>query len=345
MPTWVVPVGLVGLLAAIGAFVMLRPGTPTPPTEATLREGRLQRIDQPASLWSVVERPTKPGLAADDYNKGVVEYYDTNGYETLRGLSEDEKLAISSDAFPYEVCGFVLAGAAKRRMDYVVQYVPPAEAVKPSHRELISDPDGKPPLPHLSGFRAMADAALLYARICERADKHSEAERLSKAVLVFGWHVAEDRVRLFGHQIGLEIERKAAEQLAEHYERRKATNELTNVRAFLADLTGVQERVSLKAAEAVFRLNKRGHLHAGDLMNVAGNDGDPMWRIEAIRMLGVSRAALTQGGKRADFRAITDLLERYRAGEIEVPPPYPPFARAAAERALGMTIKDVRTAY
>lgn len=334
---WMIAGGLVLVLAGIGA-VWFWPASPTAPTKATTAPGRLDRIEQPESIWQVAPRPSGSGIAADDYNKGVVEYGNTDRYSELRKLSPEQKLAIPYNRFPYRAYKFMLAGSKKRRMRYFAEYVAPASAVRPSFSELVRAAEASdPPLPHLTAFEAMADATLLYGQICQKNGKHKEAERLYQTTLIFGRHIAEDRVRLWSFKLGLKIQIQAAQRLAALYEVRKQQDRLEAASRLLDDLSRTADRVDAKAGEAVFKLSKRGHLHAGDLLNIATNDADPMWRVEAVRQLGLCRASLSRGGNRADHKAITELLTRYQGDED-------PFIRAAAELALSMTIEDVRSA-
>jgi len=336
---WLIAAGMVIVLALVVGRIRFWPAALTEPTAATTAPGRLARIASPESIWALVDKPTGPGLAADDYNKGVVEFYDSDRYAKLRALPAERKLAIGYDKFPYEVCKWITAGATERRMDYFAQYVKPADAVRPSHRDLIDPASAEdPPLPHLPAFMAMAEAALLYGDICEKHNKSAEAESLYKAVLVFGHHVAEDRVRLWGLQTGLRIQQLAAQHLGRFYQQRDKPALAKKGSTLLEDLNRTVEAVRTKAGEAVFRLSKRGHLHPGDLRNVAVLDADPMWRVEATWRLGLCRAALSQRKRSADYQAITDLLTRSKDSEDL-------FIRAAADLALGMTVEDVRTAH
>ena len=88
---------------------------------------------------------------------------------------------------------------------------------------------------------------------------------------------------------------------------------------------------------ALFRLTASGHLNVGDLLNMAANDNDLMWRIEAIRQLGLARAAMSKGGKKADRKAIESLLVGFRNQDD-------PMLKAAADLASNMTVQDVRSA-
>lgn len=335
---WLIAGGIAAVLLVV-IVAWLWPDSPTPPTAATTAPGRLDRIDSPESIKGVVPQPSASGLAADDYNKGVVEYYNSKRYAKLEKLSIDRQVALGAEKFPYRPHKFINAGAKKRRMGYFEHYVTPAAAVRPHHRDLLASAQAsKPPLPHLVAFCAMADAALVYGKIHEKRKESRQAERLYQAVLTFGHHVAEDRVRLWGLQTGLEIQRQAAQRLAALYDRLQQPEKRQKTATFLDDLTPMIEAVKAKESEAVFRVDGSGHLHAGDLQRVAANDADPMWRVEAIRRLGLCRAALGQGGNQADRQAIAELLDRL-AGDDDR------FIAAAAAVARGMTIEDVRAAY
>ncbi|MBN1343082.1 MAG: hypothetical protein JXQ73_10405 [Phycisphaerae bacterium] len=338
---WLVLGGLLVLVVALGLWFW--PRSPTGPTEATTSSGRLEIIGLPESIWAVIDKPTGTGLAADDYNKGVVEYYDSDRYKALRNLTPERRREIGYGKFPYRVYKYVTAGAKKRRMGYFENYVKPTEAVGPSHQDLIAQAElAKPPLPHLHAFKDMAEATLLYGEICEKGNQAKEAERLYKAVLVFGYHVAEDRVRLFSFQTGLNIQIQAAQHLVKLYQDRKQADALAKASALLKELTEVFDGVARKAKETLFRTDGDGHLHPGDLLNIAASDADPMWRIEAVRQLGLCRAALNQGGNRADYKAITELLTRFE--QASDGPGKDPFIEAAANLGLAMTMKDVRGA-
>jgi hypothetical protein len=334
---WIVAGGLVVVLAPVVLLIWLWPGSPAPPSPATTGPGRLDRIDVPTSLWELVNRPTGSGLAADDYNKAVVEYFDSDRYRDLRRMSDAQQLAIAPGKFPYKVWRFVLAGSAKRQMSYFSQYVSPTLAMKPSYQEMAEPAEeGKPPIPHLVAFSAVARAALLYGRTCERHKEVREAERVYKAVLIFGWHVTEDRARLWGFQVGLGILKTAGERLEEFYKARGDKGRADKVSKFLGDLNQTIDRVATKANETLFRLDKTGHLPVGDLLNLAAHDADPMWRIEAIRQLGLARAAMGRGGPKADRQAINKMLADLKINDDRM-------MRAAAELALGMTVQDVRS--
>jgi len=334
---WIIAGGMVLVLVLAVLLIWVLPGSATPPTAATTSAGRLDRIEVPASIWNLVSPPTGQGLAADDYNKAVVEYFDTDRYGELRKLSEEQRLAIAPGKFPYKVCRFVLAGAAKKEMGYFPQYVAPAQTVKPSHRELVDAAGSdRPPIPHLAAFPDIAETALLYGRICQNHKEHREAERIYKAVLIFGWHVAQDRVRLWGFQVGLKIQQMAAERLAGFYTARGEPDRADKASGFLSDLGRTLEATAAKANEALFRLDPSGRLFVGDLRHLAVNDADPMWRIEAIRQLGLYRAAMSKGGKRADRKAIDRLLNDLKNQND-------PLLKAAAELALTLTIQDVRS--
>jgi hypothetical protein len=334
---WIIAGSLVFVLVLVTLLIWLWPGSPLPPTAATTAPGRLDRISVPASIWELVSQPAGSGLAADDYNKAVVEYFDSDRYRDLRRMSDAQQLAVAPAKFPYKVWRFVLAGSAKRQMNYFPQYVLPALAVKPSYQEMAEPADEeKPPMPHLSAFPPIARAALLYGRVCERHKDFREAERVFKAVLIFGWHVTEDRVRLWGFQAGLGILKMAGERLDEFYRARGNKDHADKALKFLSDLSQTIDRAAIKANESLFHLDKTGHLPVGDLLNIATHDADPMWRIEAIRQLGLARAAMGQGGRKADRKAIDGLL-------VELQTSGDPMIKAVAEFAIKITILDVRS--
>jgi hypothetical protein len=328
---------VVGVIVFLG-WLVLAPSAPTEPTPATTAPGRLDRIDAPDAIWKVADKPTGRGLAADDYNKGVVEYYDSGRYAQLGDRSPERVKAIGPGKFPYRVHKFITVGAKKRRMRYVENYISPPRAVAATHRELIDGEQAEaPPLPHLPAFAAMAEASLLYGKSCERKAKggQAEAERLYKAVLIFGRHVTDDRVRLRGLQIGLKIQQDAARHLAALYESQGQAKKLSAARKLLEDLAAVIAAVDSKAGVTVLRTDKKGRLHPGDLRHVIANDMDPMWRVEAIRQAALCLASL--GKRKADYVAMTTLLEQCKADEN-------PFIRAAAEAAPATTQEDTKDA-
>ncbi len=332
---WAVAAGVV-LILLIVILIWALSGSSTPATVATTGSGRLDRIAQPASLWEIVGQPKAAGLAADDYNKGVVEYLDSNRYAALNKMSDEQKLSIQPAKFPYKVCRFLQSGTAKKQMSYFSQYVSPAQAVKPSHAELSEAAQSdSPPIFHLVAFPEMAKAALLYAKLCEKHHDARDAERTCKAVLLFGWHISEDRVRLRGVQIGLQIQQMAAEQLKDIYDARGEKAKAEKVTAYLDSLAKVIEATDRKARETVFKLSASGRLQVGDLLNIAAKDSDPMWRIEATHQLGLCRAL--KGQSRSDQKAIESLLANLK-NQTD------PMIKAAAEFALTMTPEEARSA-
>ncbi len=333
----IVAVGVAGLSVLV--WLVLRPGSPTEPTASTTASGRLAYVELPSSVWKVVTPPTSRGLAADDYNKGVVEFLDSDGFAELRKMSDEQKLRIRHGRFPYRPHKFINAGAKKRRMQYFTQYVSPQAAVAPRHEDLVdslADPNG--PLPHLAAFRAMARASLLYGRICERAGERSEAKRIYGTVLVFGHHVAQDRVRLCGVLLGLQIMREAAGALEAFHQGDDSSAEASAARHVVEDVRSLESVLAKKAEEALFGEGPHGPPHAGDLRNLAANDADPMWRIEAIRRLGILRVALKDRPEHPDAMAVRRLLESLAKEPPDDGSEYGLLIRAAAEYALGFPV-------
>ena len=244
--------------------------------------GRKVRLD--ASLAEVIRYDLPVQLlrgymsesadAADDYHLAVLEYYSQTGYGALSAASQEDR-PTDPDAIELDAPRHLLAGAKKAHMRYTQRFVAP--------EDWTSDRPG-----HFKAFQAIARTCLLKADLLAKAGRSAEAEPLLKAVIVFGYHIEQERLRLHGTLTGLAIQKLAAKQLQELYERSNRTDEAQAAQRYVDLLRSIQDKVLQKARLTVARL-RNASPPARELMWLIEHDRDHMWRIEAILTLGLAK--------------------------------------------------------
>ncbi len=184
-------------------------------------------------------------------------------------------------------------------------------------------------MPIWQAFEEIATVAELRARLHIGDGDVDRAEALYQAVVVFGHHILSDRVRYQGLLTGLAVQQVGLQGLFLRYVEREDTPKMQSVQAYSEALLKLEQRLDAKARQTVFRVP----MPAGDLINIARQDRDRAFRVEAIRMLGYCR--WTRYASRGDRRGIEKLLTTFESDGD-------PYIKAAAAWAASRTVLHVR---
>lgn len=258
----------------------------------------------------------EPGNAAEDYHKAVVECIADDYYKHVPPISK--LLKLKPEQFPLRAPDCVLAGARKQQMQYTDNY---CQAIDWTSRRF----------PHYKAFELISRYCLVKEKMLVEAGQTDEAEALLKALMVFGYQIQQERVRLQGILTGLGIQSQAGGTLLQLYKQSKQEEKAKAVQAYLAALREVQERVDAKAGKTVSRLDVDSPPTA-ELMWVVENDRDRMWRIEAALTLGLTKWTAP---RTADRDASREKLQ-----QLQQDPD--PLVREAAAAGLAISPEDVR---
>jgi hypothetical protein len=158
--------------------------------------------------------------------------------------------------------------------------------------EIGAQPDYGPALENITEW-VLHRAAARY-----EVENPRPSRELVGAVWVFGQRLFEDNTRLYTRNTGLDMMESAGSLLFEmSVEGSSAEAEV--LRAWSSALDGVRRAWQPKL-EVMLRVDP----HPGDLVNIAVNDADRMFRVEATLRLGIHRHGADRGNRRAMQRAI-----------------------------------------
>ncbi len=305
-------VGLAIVLVLVAVGWLLFQSSPSEPTRATTAPGRLEALMPTVPIDLVIDLPEGAGNAADDYQKGLVELRQEGTYEKVMGWRQRDPGG-RRKPFPSRVAEYIHAGAAKTRMTFFEQFILPADAVTDRGLDVLED------------LYKMAEIAQTRIQLDRRRGQSRQAEQLSQDLLVFGYHVTCERVRVAGVRVGVAIQEMAVQSMIELQDERGESEAARRGRDYLAGLKEMAGKLESKQRETT----GRGAPQAGDLLSIARHDTDRAWRIEAILKLG---QCLHDFVGWADRRAIRRLLDQAQRDEDS-------FIRAAASRAASQARK------
>lgn len=257
----------------------------------------------------------EPGDASDDYHLAVMEciasdYYKTTPIVKIKTLTPEQ--------FPLRGPDYVLAGARKKQMQYTTMY---SQAIDWTSRQF----------PHYKAFELIARYSLLKEQLLVKAGQMDQAEALLKALMVFGYQIQQERVRLQGMFTGMGIQMQAGGALVQLYKQAQHEDKAQAVQRYLAALRYVQDRVESKAGQTVSRLDVDSPPTA-ELIWLVDNDKDRMWRIEAALTLGLTKWTARGTADRDASRAKLQSLQQDHDSLV----------RDAAAAGLAISPEDVR---
>ena len=296
---------VVGGAAVLGLFLFAP--APSKPTKATLAEGALDlhTIDLPIT-YVLEQAPVEPGNAGDDYSKAI---------ELMRELGEFS-MAGANDF--HRVHRRVAIGAMKKEMRFTLVHTPDAFEVGYSY---------KPAEDLLDVYKVLSGLAM--ASI-DRA-QFERARKIMQDIFVLGHHMVGERGRVDTVRKGLYIQSAAVGGLITLHKRSGQTDkaDLARLKEYQQALAELRDFYDAKT-RIVWTLTD---VQPGDIFNVAANDADRSFRVQAILYLGVLRynAVNSDDAKWAD-----KLIEQFSDEDD-------PLIRAAAKASGELTLEEFRT--
>ena len=301
----------------LGAIVIVSAGailaislvtqSPSQPTEATLAEGvlDLHTIDLPIT-YVLPHPPSEPGNAGDDYSKAV---------ESMHELGRFSLARVSDFR---QVHRRVSIGAMKKEMRFTLVHTPDKFEVGYSYR---------PAEDLMAVYKVLSGLAMTSIDQAE----FSQVRKILQDIFVLGHHMTGERGRVDMVRKGLYIQIAAVGGLVELHKRSGQTDKdsLARLKEYQRALAELRDFYDEKT-RIVWTLS---NVQPGDIFNVAVNDADRSFRVQAILYLGVLRynAVTSSDAKWAD-----KLIARF-SGEDD------PLIRAAAGAAAELTLEEFRT--
>jgi hypothetical protein len=279
--------------------------------------GEVIRCDIP--VQTVIGEFTDPGDAADDYHLAVQECIGTQHYSGYMALLADPSQDKNPDALDIRAPQYLLDGAKKARMDYTPRFAQRDEWTAP-----------RPPF--VKAFDTIGQMCIIKANLLAASGRTDEAEALLKAVIAFGYHVEQERIRYSQTVTGVALQTAACRRLVQLYKDGDQPRAVQTAEQYLEALRRVQDKLQSKASATIARLQDASPPPA-EMFWLLDNDRDRMWRIEATLLLGLTKWTALRAAYRDASR---HRLEKLGKDERD------PLLREAARAALEIRPEDVR---
>jgi hypothetical protein len=270
-------------------------------------------------VQTVIGEFPDPGDAADDYHRAVQECIATQHYSGYMALSAAGQLTDPDSMDDIRAPQYLLAGAPKAHMDYTRRFAQRSDWTVAR-------------MPYVRAFDSIGMISMLKADLLAKAGRTDDAEALLKAVLAFGYHIEQERIRYSETITGVGLQRAASRRLVQLY---KATNRADLQQAaqqYLESIQHLQERLEAKASSTTARLQDASPPPA-ELFWLLDNDQDRMWRIEATLLLGLTQWTAPRSADRNASRERLAMMSEQTAD---------PLLQEAALAAREITPQDVR---
>jgi len=316
----VLVLGVLGIIVKAIVFP-----SPTSPTSVTLKSDFMDEVTVAVPITTVIGAlPAEPGNAGVNY-RAAFDAFKANRDPIVNFLETEDiitKLAKGQEPPPVtvlstleEVRKHVLAGTAKRLEDF--KYTMTCTDKK----------DFEVGYWYQGTFDLGNVVQCLHALVLYQygQKQYAEAAKTETAMLVMGWHMANERARVHMTLTGLEIQIEALGGLTtvnrkwgeEHAAKNKAIDDYQS--AVEVALVSLKERLPVFQAVSI---------EPGDILNVAENHKDRAIRVQGILFLGRLRHEVP--GNRGDMRATRRLIDHYISDGDE-------YEAAAAKAAKDMT--------
>ncbi len=255
----------------------------------------------------VIAQPGNPKESADMYYEAALRLYADQG-DVLPKTREH-------DALVYKLVDLLLEAASNEdvRTWGIDRHIPVAIGAGPDYGEALED----------IYTWSIEHAAWLYLH-----GEKDRARNLALAVWVFGHRLFEHCDRLYHRVTGLDMMESAGMLLYEmSVEDERLSSE--DLRRWSDAITRIRQAWQPKL-ELMLGIDP----HHGDLVNLALNDEDRMFRVEATLRLGIHRYQANRGNRRAMNRAIRLAIESSDA-----------MLNEAGLKADAMTLQEKRRLY
>ena len=323
---WIIAGVLV--LAVVGIIVkMVFFPSPSSPTSATRESGFMDAVKVDPPITTVIGAlPSGSGNAGDDYRaafdefkanrKAVEAFFDELGgsEQTEIDLSRGRLIPPANVLTALEKIGsHVAAGAGKEKFEYVFTHTDKKEFEVGYFYQGTFD---------LGRVRECMGVLAIYQFGKKQFD---QAAQTQKDLLMLGWHMSNEGVRLHMTLAGFDIQIEALAGLMDVY-----YNWGPEHRGKLKPIE--QYKDAVKNAKITYDdklpIFKALSLEAGDIFNIIENHKDRAFRVQALLFLG--RVRHESAGNRGDMRYTRKLIDRYMDGKD-------PYEAAAAKAGRDLT--------
>jgi hypothetical protein len=255
--------------------------------------------------------------AADDYVRAVQEYNGTDRYSGYLALMAQG--ALEPDTLDIRAPQYLLAAAGKGRMSY-------------ARRFAQVDDWTRPRVGYVKAFDGIGQICNQKAVLLQKAGRTEEAEALLKAVVAFGYHIEQERVRYDQTITGVGLQKQACRELLKIYQGTGQAAKAKPVEEYIQALQMLQDKLEGKASATIAWLENASP-STGVMFWLVDNDKDRMWQIEGVLMLGLTQwTAPRAADQRASRERLTALAQHAKE----------PMLNDAAKAALSFTREDVR---
>jgi len=296
---WIAAILIAAFVAVIVIKVLVFP-SPTEPTSATRKPGFMDLIEMEAPITDILVRtPQGPGNAGDDYSRAVAAYRDNKRIIPKPTPAVKASIAIMNedtlDAMT-QIYRHVSAGAARKDMKYLAVHTPGKLRVSPHLKEVT-------PL-----LRA-AETVDLLASYHLANNRRKQAEAIYKDLMIMGRHMVNARSHIDMVNSGTLIQFDAMQGLVRTYQSMETKDKNFKKRR----LAALHEYfTALKNFDGRYG-NKLGVLwnvrpNPGDVFNIARNDKDRAWRVQAILCMGILRYTASNP---SDTQRNNEMIEKY----------------------------------
>jgi len=329
---WILALALIVVVIGAAYFLIVDPPASLPRDTTAAGFLDLKVVDVPLRDVIGVE-PTAPGNAAEDYQKAVQVYLSSaDAIEATGDAPHFDGLVASENPWTdpglkacKQIAAHVADGAKKKEMRYTFLYSP--KHLKFGYHHTHAD--------HL--FKVAVGVHQCYQVHRDRKE-YAQAEKHLKDLLIFGVHVLSERALPHVGWQGIEIQTTAIQRLQELYKLWAGAprHRLESIEAY---------ENSLRLVSANYRKKKRivwdnipandpitfePRLSAGDVFNMAENENDRSWKVQAIIALGAVKFRMTGRG---DLKKARKLIERFLRSDD-------PIVAAAAKAAHELEEKE-----
>ena len=331
---WILALALVIVVVAATYFTLMEPDVSLP--RYSKADGFLDLQVPSVPMKEIVGyEPSEPGNAADDYEKAVqLSILHADVIEATGDYKKFDAVADAADLWSdpamkacKQIAEHVAAGAKKRSMQYSFLYSPKTLKVRYRHR-------------HADQLYKVSVAVHLLYQIRLQRKEYPEAEKLLKDLFVMGNHMLTEHTLAQVESEGAFLLGVVVGRFQELYSKwdQAPRGLLPRIREYEVSINKISENFRQKKTmlwDDIPAADSTGKpkLLAGDVFNVAENDQDRAWRVQAIMALGPVKFRVTSRG---DIKKARDLIAHYLRSKDEV-------LCAAAKAADDLTREQFRT--
>ncbi len=327
---WILGGSLVLIVLAILVWVIWFP-SPSKPTYATTKPGVLDFYDQTMTPNELTGRePTGAGNAAECYhqaytrcmaNDATVDAIFIKAAKWAAAKDAPQPLTFSDSDVKMlaAIADLVGQGARRKEMQFAPTYTP--------ELLIIGNPEVTEKIVRLQ------KPLLAYAFYHASRKEYADAERVLHDMLTMGRHFVAERSLVRLAMSGMSFQRKACSALRDLYGPNRYAQKTIlqgTVRDYLDGVDKLSDFVKMK--RKLTRSLGTVEKFPGDVLNIAENDADRLWRIEGILKLGQLKFTARSRG---DKRHIKKLIGESLASDD-------PLEAAAAKAADAYTIEEYR---